>query len=134
MKQGEHIYFHEIHHLNPHWVKAENQQGEVGYVPATYIMKIESKPSQLPWLENKRMLREAEKEKEEKNKSLGFGVPAIRTLPPKKYVSAYGTQVSDVVSDFSCTLCGRTFNGPKPYRLHMASKAHKEEEEAQRFR
>ena len=38
IKQGEHIYFHEAHHLNPHWVKAENQQGEVGYVPATYIM------------------------------------------------------------------------------------------------
>ena len=51
------------------------------------IQKIESKPSQLPWLENKRMLREAEKEKEEKNRNVGFGVPAIRTLPPKKYVS-----------------------------------------------
>ena len=46
------------------------------------------------------MLREAEKEKEEKNKSLGFGVPAIRTLPPKKYVSGRLFSNLDILMQF----------------------------------
>ena len=38
IKQGEHIYFHEKNPNNPYWVKAENEQGEIGYVPANYIV------------------------------------------------------------------------------------------------
>lgn len=38
IKQGEHVYFHEVNSSNPHWVKAENEQGKIGHVPASYIM------------------------------------------------------------------------------------------------
>lgn len=38
IKQGEHIYYHEVNPNNPYWVKAENEKGEIGHVPANYIM------------------------------------------------------------------------------------------------
>ena len=38
IKQTEKIYFHNVHPQNPHWVKAENEEGIVGYVPANYII------------------------------------------------------------------------------------------------
>ena len=38
IKQGEYIYFHGVNPTNPYWVKAENNQGVIGHVPAEYIM------------------------------------------------------------------------------------------------
>ncbi len=38
IKQGEKLYFHHPHKSNPHWVLAENMDGESGYVPASYLM------------------------------------------------------------------------------------------------
>eukprot|EP00795_Rhopilema_esculentum_P013284 gene13284-4121_t len=133
MSQGEKFYFYSLHPSNPHWAKAENMEGRVGFVPTSYIMELQSKPSQLPWFENKRLEIEAEEEKQKNQPGL-FGVPNNKSMPPKKYVSAYDAQSSVEASDFSCDLCGKVFNGPKPYRLHMSSKAHKEEVEAQNSR
>eukprot|EP00112_Aurelia_sp_Birch-Aquarium-sp1_P017386 Seg402.6 transcript_id=Seg402.6/GoldUCD/mRNA.D3Y31 product="hypothetical protein" protein_id=Seg402.6/GoldUCD/D3Y31 len=135
IKQTEKLYFHCAHPQNPLWLKAENEEGIIGYVPANYIIELESKPSRLPWLENKRLEREAEREKqEEQSGTSGFGQPQTGELPAKKYISAYDSQASAQASDFGCELCGKTFNGPQPYRMHMASKAHKEEVEAQKYR
>lgn len=32
-------------------------------------------------------------------------------------------------SEYYCDICDKGFNGPKPYRAHMMSRAHKEEVE-----
>ena len=38
MSQGEKFYFYSLHPSNPHWAKAENMEGKVGFVPTSYIM------------------------------------------------------------------------------------------------
>ena len=38
LKQGEKLVYLEVHADNEHWWLAENNDGEVGYVPAGYMM------------------------------------------------------------------------------------------------
>ena len=56
------------------------------------------------------------------------------TVEYKPYKSAYARdtpQESGPVTSYRCDVCCKDFNGPQPYAMHMKSKAHKEEEEAQ---
>ena len=35
--------------------------------------------------------------------------------------------IKTTVEDYFCEMCDKKFNGPKPYRAHLLSRAHKEE-------
>lgn len=121
--QGEKLEFCRAHPKNPHWWEAKNTNGNVGFIPATYMMVLEDKISALPWLEDKK--QQLTEEEEEKNKTLGmFGQPPI-----KPYVSAYGnnTTKDNASENFFCDVCSKKLNGPIPYKMHLNSKAHKEE-------
>lgn len=136
IKQKEKLYVHFKHKDNPHWVKAENFSGEIGFVPADYLMELKTKPTQLPWLENKQLEMQAEKKTKPSDKDVGFGVPSagsVKQQPAKAYVSAYDAKgaAQQSASPYNCDLCGKDFNGPLPYRMHMSSKAHREEVEYQ---
>nr|XP_039248661.1 cytoplasmic protein NCK1-like [Styela clava]XP_039248662.1 cytoplasmic protein NCK1-like [Styela clava] len=107
---------------NHHWWQVKKKDETFGFVPARYVMIVEKKVTSLPWL-NK------EPEKEEMNPGNKFGIPKF-----KPYVSAYGSgdepsKEKASVDEFYCDVCSRKFNGPIPYKAHMNSKAHKEEEE-----
>lgn len=41
--------------------------------------------------------------------------------------SSQSTSTSAPVNNYHCEICCKSFNGPKPYKAHMASRAHKEE-------
>jgi len=118
--QGEKLELCRAHPSNPHWWEAKNENGDVGFVPATYMMVLEEKISALPWLVNKKQAEEIEEERPVDN----FGKPAF-----KPYVSAYGNNTSKSLTseNFYCEVCNRKFNGPIPYDAHSNSKAHKEE-------
>ncbi|XP_012564850.1 uncharacterized protein LOC100212632 isoform X1 [Hydra vulgaris] len=136
IKQGEKLYLIKKSHIptsNPHWWEVENTQGQVGYVPAKYCLILEEKLTSLPWLENKRLMENTELDMEANNKILN----EPRKIKP--YVSTYqsnqtATQSSDLKSTaetkrFYCEICDKTLNGPQPYKMHLASKNHREEEE-----
>lgn len=116
--QGEKLELCRAHPSNPHWWEARNENGEIGFVPATYMMVLEEKISALPWLANKKQ------EVEEERPAGKFGEPAF-----KPYVSAYGNNAnkSSTSENFYCEVCDKKFNGPIPYEVHLKSKAHKEE-------
>ncbi|XP_020626067.1 high osmolarity signaling protein SHO1-like [Orbicella faveolata] len=52
--QGEKLELCRAHPSNPHWWEARNENGDIGFVPATYMMVLEEKISTLPWLANKK--------------------------------------------------------------------------------
>lgn len=119
--QGEKLDFCKPHPKNPHWWEAKNDAGDVGFIPATYMMVLEDKISVLPWLEE-------QKKREEEivdNKPAGkLGGPAF-----KPYKSAYekDNNKSSSSESYYCDVCGKNLNGPIPYKMHLNSKAHKEE-------
>eukprot|EP00794_Sanderia_malayensis_P017581 gene17581-19333_t len=131
MKQGDKLYFHSKHQNNPHWVLAEHLDGSSGYVPASYLM-------------NKRLEIEEEEKQRTNNHGNGgggggFGTPAPGSVkqPIKSYVSAYVTKDTaqvQPINQYMCDVCDKSFNGPQPYKMHMSSKAHKEEVEYQNQR
>ena len=95
----------------------------------------------LPWLQSS-ALRSEEEDRKERVKKLklqkdiheGKAIPQPKQLPPKPYVSSYERTTGQVKSQGSshyCEVCEKSFNGPKPYGAHMASKAHREEVEVQ---
>lgn len=148
IKQGEYLTLLQRGHLpskNPLWWEVKNVNGEVGFVPANYCMELESKPTNLPWLENKRLEEEIadkeehmlkEKERENTIKNSKFGVPENFVSKPvvKAYQSAYSenktmTAGGGGTRKFYCEVCDKQLNGPTPYNMHMASKAHREEVE-----
>lgn len=101
---------------HPHhdaWWLARNQKGDEGYIPATYVMVVEQKVG-LPWLKNRAPEEEAPVAK-----------PGEAVKP---YRSAYDKGSSDVSASgqYKCDPCGKSFNGPQPYRMHMSSRAHRE--------
>ncbi|KAL9957750.1 hypothetical protein ACROYT_G034687 [Oculina patagonica] len=116
--QAEKLEFCRAHSSNPHWWEAKNTNGEVGFVPASYMMVLEEKISELPWLANK-------KQEVEEERPVGkFGEPTF-----KPYVSAYGNNLnkSNASENYYCEICDKKLNGPIPYDVHLNSKAHKEE-------
>ncbi|XP_068751865.1 uncharacterized protein [Montipora capricornis] len=119
--QGENLEFCRAHPTNPHWWEARNGSGNVGFVPATYMMVLENKISALPWLEERKQQRTEEEKRESGGK---FGEPVF-----KPYKSAYGNNNDKNCSseNFYCDICGKDLNGPIPYNMHLNSKAHKEE-------
>lgn len=109
MEQLVKIGCHPEHNI---WWLARNENGEEGYIPASYVMVLEEKCG-LPWLQNR-----APEEEE---------APST-TLSAKPYRSAYNRSSTTLTgsSQFACEPCGKSFNGPQPYRAHMSSRAHRE--------
>ncbi|KAJ7354810.1 hypothetical protein OS493_029816 [Desmophyllum pertusum] len=121
--QGEKLELCNAHPSNPHWWEARNENGDVGFVPSSYMMVLEDKISALPWLADQ--IQEVKQEEEERPVGkFGVGAPAF-----KPYVSAYGNNTSSNNSseNYYCDICDKKLNGPIPYRVHLDSKAHKEE-------
>jgi len=116
--QGEKLEFIRAHPSNPYWWEARNNNGDVGFVPSTYMMIMEDKISTLPWLADKKQ----PEDEEEKRPEGKFGEPAF-----KPYVSAYGNNKNNSSENFYCDVCDKKLNGPIPYKMHLNSKAHKEE-------
>lgn len=126
------------------WWEVRNEGGEQGFVPANYCMVLEEKLTALPWLETKRIQDEKEEQKrlatvevEKKNRgNIGFGAPENYTAPVKQYISAYSVGETPQNSamakkEYYCDICDKNLNGPTPYKMHMSSKAHREEVEYQ---
>jgi len=148
IKQGERLTLICKGHAgtgNHLWWEVKNEQGETGFVPGNYCMVLEKTPTALPWLENKRLLDEQEQKKMESlatsNKSADkeyleiFGAP-IRSSPiVKQYQSAYDEDknkpapknLAEANKEYYCEICDKNLNGPQPYKMHMSSKAHREE-------
>lgn len=132
VKQGQKVQFLEVHPEQSLWWHVREQNGgNTGYVPASYMLILDDKPSSLPWLENKR-LEEKKKEQSQPKNGMFANTPVI---PWKPYVSAYSggstTAGPGQVKQYYCEVCDKQLNGPKPYQAHMVSKAHKNELEAQ---
>lgn len=56
------------------------------------------------------------------------------TVEYKPYKSAYARDTPSEPAEatsYRCDVCCKDFNGPQPFAMHMKSKAHKEELEAQ---
>lgn len=53
--------------------------------------------------------------------------PAVKPIV-SAYRAAYAENrtAASAKDDHRCDICEKTFNGPQPYRSHMASRAHKE--------
>ena len=119
------------HPDNEHWWEVRTESGEQGYVPASYLTVKED--TALPWLEHK-VLENAEEERRTRVQRLeqeraafdgrGFGPP------PKNFCQAVNAIKKQSSEDNYCGICKKKFNGPIPYKMHMSSKAHKEEQEA----
>ncbi|KAK3094927.1 hypothetical protein FSP39_007936 [Pinctada imbricata] len=115
VRQKEEVIFVEYNKENPLWSKVK--KGNVqGYVPSNYIMAYEAEVTSLPWLKSE--------------------ILPQQKAEYKPYKSAYAKEDKSAASpaeaeSFHCDVCCKDFNGPQPYNMHMKSKAHKEEVEAQ---
>ena len=129
VQQGQKVTFLNVHESEALWWNVrEEDSGNTGYIPGSYVMILEEKPSSLPWLENRRL----EEESETKTKEGPFSDAPTAIWKP--YVSAYGgttTGPNSQPKQYYCEICDKQLNGPKPYQAHMVSKAHKEEVAAQ---
>ena len=154
LKQGESLTLIHKGHAptnNLLWWEVRNEAGQQGFVPATYCMVIEEKVSALPWLESQRLETERAEKKRleeaakaasvdmERRKNIGFGMPTGYKPAIKQYVSSYGSDsqpaarnTAEANKEFYCELCDKNLNGPTPYKMHMNSKAHREEVEYQK--
>jgi len=120
------------------WWEVRNDKGDVGFAPHNYLQILEQTPTNLPWLENKRLLEEKERKQKEKelgsSDTPGFGINP-QTGPPKvkQYLSAYSekkaSNAAEAAKLYFCEICDKNLNGPQPYKMHMSSKAHREEVE-----
>ncbi|KAL3861600.1 hypothetical protein ACJMK2_007626 [Sinanodonta woodiana] len=117
VKHKDHVHFICLHPSNGHWIKVRNpEDGDEGYIPASYVMVIEEELMSLPWLH-----------------SASNSVPQ-EAAQWKPYKSAYISKgkeepasSSTSSNTFYCDLCSKDFNGPIPYQVHLRSKAHNEE-------
>ncbi|XP_028403027.1 uncharacterized protein LOC114525796 [Dendronephthya gigantea] len=130
VRQRQNVTFLNVHETESLWWNVKDEDsGESGYVPGSYLMILEEKPSSLPWLENRRL----EAQEETKKKEGPF--KDAPTTVWKPYVSAYGGtttgQNNQPPNQYYCEICDKQLNGPKPFQAHMVSKAHKEEVAAQ---
>ncbi|XP_003384928.1 PREDICTED: uncharacterized protein LOC100635430 [Amphimedon queenslandica] len=148
IKKGDILEFISEHKDNEHWWEARNGDGMIGYIPSSYVILKEDQV--LPWLEQSE-LESREQERQERlkrqlqqkdlNQGVGFGPPPKPSQKPYVYVSAYNRQPEKPTPDssattqklFYCEVCEKSFNGPKPYKAHMASRGHKEEVENQEY-
>jgi len=143
MKQGDKLTLLNKGHApsgNYLWWEVRNDDGKQGFVPANYCLILETKPTELPWLESKRLVEEKSQQEEEKRRKETtpgvFGAPLdtnARKTVIKQYKSAYTeNQVKPAPGSkklYYCDICDKQLNGPTPYNMHMASKMHREEEE-----
>lgn len=145
--QKETLFLIQQGHLptkNHLWWEVANAKNERGFVPGNYCMELEVKPANLPWLENKRLEEEKKREEEAKQAALNrdkgsFGRGPVPNQKPvvKPYMSSYdktlpkGANAAQAAREFCCEICDKNLNGPQPYKMHMSSKAHREEVEYQ---
>ncbi|XP_006817961.1 uncharacterized protein LOC100368185 [Saccoglossus kowalevskii] len=121
IRQAQNLVLINKHCNNMHWWNVRDENGNEGYVPASYMKVMEEKPSVLPWLQNK--------VEENEVKENVFGAPPKGSWKPYKSAYADTDKAALPADKYYCKLCDKRLNGPKPYSAHMASKAHKEEEE-----
>ncbi|XP_070538856.1 uncharacterized protein [Ptychodera flava] len=124
IKQAQRLTLVNKHQTNNLWWNVQDEEGNRGHVPASYVKVLEDKPTTLPWLQNK-----GEEDVNTKKTTNVFGVPEKSAFVP--YKSAY-SKTGDVVKTsqkYYCDVCEKSFNGPKPYSSHMASRGHREEVE-----
>ena len=136
---GQEVVLVKEHPLNEHWWEVKNEDGVTGFVPASYVMVRETASASLPWL-GQQVLQQAEEERKERAVRLnqvklaaggkGFG-PAPREDHSYNQAKSVGKALSTSGKQNYCDICKREFNGPIPYKVHMASKGHREEVEAQ---
>ncbi|XP_022337659.1 uncharacterized protein LOC111133499 isoform X1 [Crassostrea virginica] len=113
IKQKDSVTFIQYYPQNKMWCKVRLGSSE-GFVPSSYLISLQGN-DKLPWLKSP---QEVPQEKVEY----------------KPYKSAYARdtpQESAPATSYRCDVCCKDFNGPQPYAMHMKSKAHKEEVEAQ---
>lgn len=136
---GQEVVLINEHPSNEHWWEVRNEDGMTGFVPASYVMVRETPSASLPWL-GQQVLQQAEEERKERAVRLsqvklvsggkGFG-PAPREEPLNNQTKSGGKARSTSGKVNYCDICKREFNGPIPYKVHLASKGHREEAEAQ---
>lgn len=134
---GQEIVLVREHPSNEHWWEVRNEDGQTGFVPASYVMIRESSSTSLPWL-SQQVLQQAEEERKERAVRLkqvrqaadgkGFG-PSPRTNVLNQAVSGIKAQSTSGKENY-CDVCKKQLNGPIPFKAHMASKTHREEVEA----
>lgn len=113
VRQKDNVEFINYNPQNKMWCKVQMGNNK-GYVPTSYVMSLEGN-DKLPWLKTP---TEIPQEKVEY----------------KPYKSAYARDTPSEpapATSYRCDVCCKDFNGPQPYAMHMKSKAHKEELEAQ---
>ncbi|XP_019646563.1 PREDICTED: high osmolarity signaling protein SHO1-like isoform X1 [Branchiostoma belcheri] len=128
VKQAQMLTLVKKHPNNEHWWEAKNEDGDVGFVPASYMMIMEQKPTSLPWLQNREPEEPKEPEVNSKVKPNVFGRPPQGSYKPYKsaYADVRAKDKEREKEQYYCKVCEKQLNGPKPYGAHMASKAHKE--------
>ncbi|CAH1245182.1 Hypp7444 [Branchiostoma lanceolatum] len=128
VKQAQMLSLVKKHPDNEHWWEAKNEDGEVGFVPASYMMIMEQKPETLPWLQNKEPEEPKQPEVNSKVKPNVFGRPPQGSYKPYKsaYADVREKEKERDKQQYYCKICEKQLNGPKPYGAHMASKLHKE--------
>ena len=98
-------------------------------------MELQKAPTGLPWLENKRMLEEKEEREKGTGEATRGPLSSNGRQPVKQYQSAYDSAPSggapEASKEFFCKVCDKNLNGPIPFKMHMSSKAHREELEYQ---
>ncbi|XP_056005248.1 uncharacterized protein LOC130050157 [Ostrea edulis] len=113
VRQKDNVAFIKYYPQNKMWCKVQIRNTQ-GYVPSSYLMSVGGN-DRLPWLKSP---PEIPQEKVEY----------------KPYKSAYARDTPkevESVTSYRCDICSKDFNGPQPYTMHMKSKAHREEVEAQ---
>ncbi|XP_071949612.1 uncharacterized protein [Antedon mediterranea] len=122
IKQGQKVTFIKKHSENDQWSCVQGDDGQEGYVPSSYVMELESKPSTLPWLQNS---KDMEEKTEDKWGDCGSSKPIFKPYKPTYRENEY--DVPKELNPYYCKICDKKLNGISPYNAHMASKAHKEE-------
>ncbi|XP_033119547.1 uncharacterized protein LOC117118917 isoform X2 [Anneissia japonica] len=117
IQQGQKVIFVMKHSENDQWCKVRTDDGQEGFVPASYVMELESKPTTLPWLQKTNDVED----QTDKITSKPFFKPYVPTYQENKY------ELPNDLKRFFCKICNKQLNGIKPYNAHMSSKAHKEE-------
>ena len=137
---GQEVVLIKEHPTNEHWWEVRNEDGLTGFVPASYVMIRNTPSTSLPWL-SQQVLQQAEDERKERAVRLkqvqsaadgkGFG-PSPRTESTLLNQAKSGVKARSASGKENyCDVCKREFNGPIPFKAHLASKAHREEVEAQ---
>lgn len=134
---GQEVILIKEHPSNEHWWEVKNEDGQTGFVPASYVMIRQAPSTSLPWL-SQQVMQQAEEERKERAVRLkqvksaadgkGFG-PSPRTNSSSLNQSVSGLKTQSGKENY-CDICNKQLNGPIPFKAHLASKAHREELEA----